>query len=395
MSPQRVRWAKESCDRDRDPASGALNVQLTSAAACSINIYLEQPYTCPDGRRVAIVRRADPSFDDSWRLLVADLPGKKLALIERDGVVGTYNAAWSGQLHYVMRDNTLYRLDLQTLETTHIPLNDPPRLAGRAGSVSPDQRHLICRYHAPGEDPGIVRVDLTTGDWKVIYQHPELTNPHIQFNPVHGRDIVVQHNRGSRMDEQGRPDLRPTEEGVTHFLIDIDGNNERRLPVGPPHTASSTGHSNFIADTGRITWTVHWNAGTDGSLDKRYPQGNLFTVGENDAEPTVFHAPEHRFIHVNASRCGRYFVADSAGPTAHDERGRRWPFAIVVGNYATGRYRTLVTDAMSSGGNGQHNHVHPYLTADNGHVIYNANPYYSPTQVFAAEVSKGFLASLD
>jgi hypothetical protein len=50
---------------------------------------------------------------------------------------------------------------------------------------------------------------------------------------------------------------------------------------------------------------------------------------------------------------------------------------------------------MASGGGGEHNHCHPYLTADNRHVIFNSNPFYSPTKVFAAEVPDGFLDALD
>ena len=36
-----------------------------------------------------------------------------------------------------------------------------------------------------------------------------------------------------------------------------------------------------------------------------------------------------------------------------------------------------------------------YLTADNGHVIFNADPGYGPPQVWAARVPAGFLESLE
>ena len=51
-----IKWACESADRYDDPVSGARIIQLTSAAAISNNIYGEQPYTSPDGKRVAVVR---------------------------------------------------------------------------------------------------------------------------------------------------------------------------------------------------------------------------------------------------------------------------------------------------------------------------------------------------
>ena len=68
---------------------------------------------------------------------------------------------------------------------------------------------------------------------------------------------------------------------------------------------------------------------------------------------------------------------------------------IAVGNFLTGRCRALVQDTLAGSGGGEHNHVHPYLTADNRHVVFNANPYFGPTQVFAARVPDDFLSSLD
>jgi len=64
--------------------------------------------------------------------------------------------------------------------------------------------------------------------------------------------------------------------------------------------------------------------------------GNLFVVGPDDVRPLLFGAPDHEaFCHVSASRCGRFFVADSY-------RGLRDPVGLVVGCFSTGRYRTLL-----------------------------------------------------
>ena len=48
--------AGEACDHRHDSESGALITYLTSSALTSINIYCEQPYTSPDGNRVASLR---------------------------------------------------------------------------------------------------------------------------------------------------------------------------------------------------------------------------------------------------------------------------------------------------------------------------------------------------
>jgi hypothetical protein len=388
-----VNWASEACDRRYDPESGALIVQLTSAAAHSINIYCEQPYSSSDGNRLAILRSRDFSFEEGWMLLVADIQRKYVALVEPSGVTGVCNAAWSGILHYTMADGRLFRVSLETLGKQYVPLDFDPELAGRSSSVSPDQRFVVCRRVLPGPMPAITRLDLQERELKVIFQHPEIVNPHVQFEPVTGKDILVQHNRGSKLSPKGFVTKVAGERGTTHFLMDRDGGNFRPLPVGEPYTASSTGHSNFVADTGRIAVTTSWN-GEDWSLDRRFPEGNLFTIAPRDDEPRVFAAPEHRFIHLNVSRCGRYFVADSIPESLYHKDGLLRSASIVIGDLRTEKYRTLVKDSMASGGGGQHNHVHPYLTADNRHVIYNANPYYGATQVFAAAIPEGFLDSL-
>ena len=108
----------------------------------------------------------------------------------------------------------------------------------------------------------------------------------------------------------------------------------------------------------------------------------------------VFQAPEHKFNHVCASRCGRYFVADSHTGPGLFEKGRFKPVALVIGNLKTGKYRTLVENTEGSGGGNQCTHSHPYLTADNRYAIYNADPGGIP-QVFAAKLPRGFLESLE
>lgn len=77
------------------------------------------------------------------------------------------------------------------------------------------------------------------------------------------------------------------------------------------------------------------------------------------------------------------------------ERGRSKPVSLVVGNLLTGKYRVLVEDTLASGGGNQCTHTHPCFTADNRHVIYNADPFFGVPQVFAARVPNGFLESLD
>lgn len=49
---------------------------------------------------------------------------------------------------------------------------------------------------------GLYRVDLQRGGWEVFHEHEGICNPHQQFEPARGQDILVQWNRGSPVDEE-------------------------------------------------------------------------------------------------------------------------------------------------------------------------------------------------
>ena len=388
-----IRWLSEACDEYGDPDSGAAITRFTTAVTNQCNIYCEQPYTTPDGRRIAIIRSANadprlPPFD----LWVADVGTLKMAVIERDitsNFVGT--AAWTGMIHYLSAQRQLICADLASGER-RVVLDrwDLPE-SFVFQSVSPDQRYMVGCQCTGDFRTQIIRLDMQSGEARVIFEDDEMLG-HLQFNPVHGRDVLVQHNRGMRCNDRG--EVRYAEghqASTTHFFIDIDGGNVRPLPVGPPCTATTTGHSNWVADSGAMAVNVHWQSGRSNvvsPLDGRFPEGNLIIAAPGDEGPTVFAAPEHRFNHLNVSRCGRYFVADSY------PAGLPGPVPLVVGNLETGKYRVLVSDCRATCGGAACSHPHPYLTADNGNVIYNADPYHVP-HVYAARVSDEFLASLD
>lgn len=394
-----MNWMQESCDLYDDPESGARIIQLTSGATISNNIYGEQPYCSPDGSRLAIARSRDFHFDPTGLFLVFDLTKLRIGLVEKiQGVRGISTNAWSGKLYYWSLQNELKRMDLTTLsrEIVYVPNNAED--TGILGSVSPDQRYMLGfgrRLQGPGAPTfQILRLDLETGEKMVILEHPEICNPHLQFNPITGDDILVQNNRGVFLEPDGTLDYRHSEAGTSLFLIDKDGKNLRQLPVGPPFTATSTGHECFIPGTDRVLFSSQWNH-ESWQFDSRFPGGNIFTVAPGDAAPTVFVCPEHRFNHVSVSHCGTYFVADSHGDKGLFINGALGPISLVIGNLKTGKYRTLVKDSMAISGGNQSTHTHPYLTTDNRHVIYNANPFHSTPQVYAARIPEDFLPSLD
>jgi hypothetical protein len=397
-----ILWGAEAAEWRDDPASGARIIQLTSAAAISNNVYGEQPYCSPDGKRLVIARCQDFCFDLEGSLLVHDLSTLHTALIARRmvGVRGVCNAAWSGIVYYWTPQRRLMRLSLASLAVEEVYREEDPQAPLPNASVSPDQRYVIGlarRLRGPAAPTfQIVRLDLARKRRSVIFEHREISNPHLQFHPVHGKQILVQHDRGTfLLPDNSLEYRRNVGPGTRLFVLDADGGNQRELAAGPPHTASCTGHECFVSDTGNVAFSAMWTAIDDHhwTQDPAHPQGNLFTVAPGDPAPTVFPAPQYLFNHISVSRCGRYFVADAAqGGLFRD--GRLQPVCLVMGNLQTGKHRVLVAEPLCYAGGNQCTHPHPYLTADNGHVIFNANPGFSIPQVFAARIPQGFLESL-
>ncbi len=379
-----IQWKAEACDLPPDPHSGAPICRLTASAMHNINIYFEQPYTTPDGRRIAYLRahHADPRHPPT-ELCVADIDRLRIASIDSD-IANSWIAtsSWSGQLYYLRRNGELIRVDLATLEKeimiTHWPLGPAVHL----WSACPNSRYLAVVRRNRDSENELVRVDMHSGACDVIYCTADRLS-HVQIHHARENEVLVQRNPTS-----GK------RSGATHFLIDLDGGNERSLELGEPYTAPSTGHATWVGTTGWVATPVHRPprsgnispADTTPVHDQRHREGNMIYAAPGE-EFKVFPAPEHFFNHASTSRCGRYFVAESP------PEGSSGPTAIVVGAFESGRCATLVRDCGSGGGGPACGHVHAYFTADNSHVIYNADPF-GLSHVYKARIPDGFLESL-
>ena len=390
-----IYWHAEGLDLDDDPASGAAITRLTCRPLSNIDIYCEQPYTTPDGTRIAYTRAATPDPRvPPYELCVADITRLRTALIEpvvASTLVAT--SSWSGLIYYLRPNGELICVDLNTLEKRIVITHYDMPLT-HLESVSPDHRFLAGAVRLPDNTFAIARVDLKTQDYKLLYRSEE-TLGHVQFNPVHGRELLVQVNKGQRYDPK-TGHWRRDHVTVTHIYVNTETGAVRELPLGPPHTANTCGHSAWVADSGRIGVTVNWKGMVyrkedlvKGDLhDPRHPHGNFVTVSPDDNAPAVFKAPEHIFNHVNVSKCGNYFVCDSY------RNGVPGPIELVVGNIRTGKYRTLVSDCGAQGGGAACSHPHAYFTADTRRVIYNSDRT-GICHVHAARMTDEFLASLE
>ena len=232
----------------------------------------------------------------------------------------------------------------------------------------------------------LVRIDLVEKDWKIIYEDYEISNAHPVYAPNSGHDLVVFKIGGFAVNDRQEVMELGTPRMYTHFIIDDEGQNYRPLPFGRPQFPDS-GHICWMGDTGRIVnaSAIIWEGNRARHTDET-PDGNIFFAGPDDAVPIPFKAPEYRVNHIAASRCGRYFVAESYSELPG-------PIPLVVGNLQTGKYRALLTNSKASGGAAAVGHAHAYFTADNKHVIYNADPTMIG-HVWAARIPPGFLESL-
>jgi hypothetical protein len=361
--------------------SGAEVFQLTSCPAINDHIYFELPYMDAGSRYVIFTRKHDSVGPTTlWR---ADLERNRVTQISEpmDSVRG-YSVSPDQRFFYcTSRLNDwayqLVQVDIATLEERRWAFAGNGFRLQSLGGVTPDLRYYIQSAYLGNKRYGIVRVNMNTGAFRVIHERgQDLCNAHPQVDPGEGRDILIQHNRGAIVDEDGGIILLIGEIGATLYVIDVKGKNLRTLPVGKPYTHPCQGHQCWIGKTGEILLTVG-----GGPRKQLAEQGNLLRLRPGDAEARVV-ATGLYFDHANVSRDGRFFASDLA-PDAR----------IVVGSIKTGRSRVLC-ETGSSLSRPQYTHPHPYLSPDNKWVIYNSDRTGIP-HVYAARIPEGLLAELD
>jgi oligogalacturonide lyase len=380
MSPQ-YPSATELILREVHPESGAEVYQLTSSPAINDHIYFELPYMDPTSRYIIFTRKHDSvGLTELWR---ADLERNRVTKVSEpmDSVRGYSVSPDQRFFYYTTRLSDwayeLVQMDITTLEERRWAFASDGVELRSLGGVTSDLRYYIQSAYLGNKRYGIVRVDMETGAHQVIHDRgQDLCNAHPQVDPSERKDILIQHNRGAIVDDEGGIILLIGEIGATLYLIDIDGENLRTLPVGKPHTYPVQGHQCWIGKTGDILLTVSGRP-----REKLIEEGNLLRLHPGDSEAHVV-ANGYYFDHTNASRDGRFFASDIS-PDAR----------IVVGSLKTGKCRVLC-ETGSSLSRPQYTHPHPYMSPDNRWVIFNSDRTGIP-HVFAAKIPEGLLEELE
>ena len=368
--------------RDTHPESGSTVIQVTSGLALHGNFYCEVPYMDPTSRYLIYSKHRDArSPFEIWRADLKEKTHTPLFDGPQDFPSVLAGAAVSPDQRYfycnrITGEDTfeVFRIDIATLERKSTTFQGTP--IRTLGSAAPDNRTYVGGVALEGSKRcnAIARMDLEQGTYEIIYRDPWAGNPHPQVEPGKGEDILIQHSQASLI------------------LIDKNGENRRDLPVGPPHTPRIQGHECWIGTTGNILLTV-------GIYEKDKAQellarGILWSVHPGDDKPKVV-AKGASYSHVNASKDGRFFVADAG---RIQPEGPVYPGGtIVVGSIKTGKKRLLCQCRNAPGSEHlkQFKHAHPYFSPDRKWVIFDASPDGKSSHVFAASVPDGLLEELE
>ena len=386
-------WINAGCKEVANPKSGTRTVVFPLGNI----IYNETPRTAAGGHRFMAI--------GGEGTCVCDIDS--MAYTPIGETTGGLNTSYNEYVYFANAPakpgdpDEVFRVSLVTLKREKVlSIHGLPKPGGFFTGVSPRNDYLVYLKREPGLSE-IIRVNIPDGTWKVILKDPEPLR-HIQVEPTTGDWIFVQQNRGGKVDENGVEihKFLVGKEGCTHFYVSSDGARRVALPVGPPHTLTCGGHSAWICGTQRVVLNVLWNLNefsepgfpADWSTDERWPGATLFTTGPGETRPIPIVTSDQRFFHVSSSRCGRYYIGDSV-PT------RMGPTQIVIGNLATGKYRTFVDDCLCYAGSCWPCSL-PYFSADLKYVMYREKddasiPKYGGFKCYAAELTPEFLRSLD
>ena len=358
---------------ETDSQSGAALYQLTDDPRPADNIYGEQPYSSPEGNRVAV--RFYPADQQDGELAVLDLESGELQPIIPGKPRFPAFHGWGPHLYNQEKVDgklLLRRWSWQTLKREDVV--ELPQVEGSFsyGTVSPDGTHYAVSIVRPDGTRAVLHVASATGDCRLLADARDIDHPggegrayhfkHEQFSSDGANRVLIQANVIPEVQEVHLGTLEPGSLGM------------KRLACDRPLTPRPTGHEAWIGTTSRIFFSTAYD---------QEKQTNLFTVGVGDSHPEVVVETEKRFGHVSVSRCGSYWIADATA-----EEG----VPIYAGRLGSGRMKRLVVSQTVHDGQ-QWSHTHPYLTADNRWLIFTSTRAGRP-QVFGAQIPAVFWPSL-
>jgi hypothetical protein len=231
---------------------------------------------------------------------------------------------------------------------------------------------------------GVGIADLHAGICGIIYEDPWICNPHLQFEPSEGRQLLVQHNRGCVFTPEGRMERLVGEEGCTLFLLNVPDGKVTRLHVGPPYTASLSGHETWLGNGAEILATLNYMEDYD------YGKGRIVGIRAG-GDPREICVP-WELNHIGIEPSGRVFAGDAYRP---DE--------IIIGSPRTNR-AAVVCPSQASYHRARRragelkpvfdSHPHAYISPDRKWIVFNSDRK-GAQQIYAAAIPAEMMAALE
>jgi hypothetical protein len=355
--------------------------QITTEQFDQSNIYCEIPY-CSRDSKYFVYERKNPRLNgqNKTELIVGEIGTWKQHLL--DVAIGISGSAIShdGVFYYLkhIADHTfnLMRADLSEGKPRKVFQMEKDQRIVSMSTISPDGRYYAWGTRIDNEYKrfGILLIDLEKQTKTIIDEDPYIFNPHPQFEPTDGKQLLIQHNRGGTFSPDGKLQRLVGPEGATLYLLSLSDCQRTNLRVGTPYTTGVTGHQAWIGETGEILLTVMAND------DYAPEKGNLLAVRAD--EPTRVIAGGYKFNHVNVSRCGHFFCCDDWQQDCK----------IVIGSVKTGK-TAVICESKTSRGRSQNTHAHAYLTPDLKWIIFNSDRNGFP-HIHAASVPNGMIQDI-
>lgn len=363
-------------ERFRDRETGVRVLRLTSQPCISMNIYPEHPASTPDGRRFIFARIAPLSAQITY--WIADIEIRRVRQITDEPEARAPVVSPDGRWFYYSVGHAIWRMSPQTFERElcyEIPADLGPAVGIRSMSV--DGHRFLTAMRTPAGSYGVAVIDLRERKPQVIFEGPDVRNPHEQYSHNAGRKVLIQVNDGIEMDEHGNLIKLVGEMGASLHVVNDDGSGHLKLPVGSSLLERVQGHQCWVGDKDMVITTLHRRE----APDKPWIQDRVVTIvpGES-AYRVVGQGPG--FTHIHTTPDGRFWVADC------NRSGD-----IYVGSVTTGRFR-LFARSGSTFGAAQYTHPHPFFLGDGKTIGWNSDGTGVP-QIYCARIPAGFLESLE
>jgi oligogalacturonide lyase len=330
----------------RDARTGTPILQLTSFPCVSIALgYYAGAFT-PDCRRILFLSQRVASRDSPYDLFRVDIDGGNIVqLTETEGFSGCAIGPDGGHV-YLMRNQSLWRLDMETLEETEISHCGAVPVGGN-GVLSPDGRYYYASAPVARFRTAMVRFATDGSEKPLVAEVP--------YGPI----VILSHDPGGR--------------GTLVYCND-DNNVRCQCLIGPELEdlgdwpgSHRYAHVTFLGATGKLQGCA------------LPPNRQLLVCDKDDAEPTVI-AEGPYFWHSCGATDENWIIADTNWP----DRG------LQLVHVPTGRYAPLCYPESSQGAQ-QWSHPHPQLSPGGRYALYGSDRTGCP-QLYLAEITDEFRA---